>query len=62
MTDVLVDPTGNTRCYAVGCMENNTDKQVSDGEAKAKPEVIKLGLDLHARQVDVMITSYKSVM
>ena len=32
-------------------MENNTDKQVSDGEAKAKPEVIKLGLDLHARQV-----------
>jgi hypothetical protein len=32
-------------------MENNTDRQVSDGEAKAKPEVIKLGLDLHARQV-----------
>jgi hypothetical protein len=30
---------------------NNNDKQVSDGEAKAKPEVIKLGLDLHARQV-----------
>ena len=23
----------------------------NDGEAKAKPEVIKLGLDLHARQV-----------
>jgi hypothetical protein len=38
----LDEPTGsNTRCYAVGCMENNTDKQVSDGEAKAKPEVIK---------------------
>jgi hypothetical protein len=30
---------------------NNNDKQASDGEAKAKPEVIKLGLDLHARQV-----------
>jgi hypothetical protein len=30
---------------------NNNPKQASDGEAKAKPEVIKLGLDLHARQV-----------
>src|SRR6266436_3146896 len=30
---------------------NNNDKQASDGESKAKPEVIKLGLDLHARQV-----------
>jgi transposase len=30
---------------------NNNDNQASDGEAKAKPEVIKLGLDLHARQV-----------
>ena len=32
---------------------NNNDKQASasDGEAKAKPEVIKLGSDLHARQV-----------
>jgi hypothetical protein len=26
-------------------------KQATDGEAKAKPEVIKLVLDLHARQV-----------
>jgi hypothetical protein len=25
--------------------------QAIDGEAKAKPEVIKLGLDLHVRQV-----------
>jgi transposase len=30
---------------------NNNHNQASDGEAKAKPEVIKLGLDLHARQV-----------
>ncbi len=30
---------------------NNIHNQASDGEAKAKPEVIKLGLDLHARQV-----------
>jgi hypothetical protein len=30
---------------------NNKHNQASDGEAKAKPEVIKLGLDLHARQV-----------
>jgi transposase len=29
----------------------NKEKQVNGGEAKAKPEVIKLGLDLHARQV-----------
>jgi hypothetical protein len=32
-------------------MQNNTDQQVSDGEAEAKPEVIKFGLDLHAPQV-----------
>jgi transposase len=32
-------------------MQNSTDQQASDGEAKAKPQVIKLGLDLHARQV-----------
>jgi transposase len=32
-------------------MENNTDKERSEGQAEAKPEVIKLGLDLHARQV-----------
>ena len=37
--------------YAVGFMHNNNDKQTKGGEAKAKPEVIKLGLDLHARQV-----------
>jgi hypothetical protein len=29
----------------------NIHSQVIDGEAKAKPEVIKLGLDLHVRQV-----------
>jgi transposase len=32
-------------------MRNTNDKQGKDGEAKAKPELIKLGLDLHARQV-----------
>ena len=35
----------------VGYMLNNTDSQTTDGEEKSKPEVIKLGLDLHARQV-----------
>jgi transposase len=30
---------------------NNNENQANGGEAKAKPEVIKLGLDLHARQV-----------
>src|SRR5262245_34859069 len=30
---------------------NDNSNQAIDGEAKAKPEVIKLGLDLHARQV-----------
>src|SRR5260370_37052954 len=35
----------------VGYMLNNTDNQTTDGEEKSKPEVIKLGLDLHARQV-----------
>jgi transposase len=30
---------------------HNNEKQTNGGEAKAKPEVIKLGLDLHARQV-----------
>ena len=30
---------------------NSNHNQAKDGEAKAKPEVIKLGLDLHARQV-----------
>ena len=30
---------------------NNKHNQASDGEVKAKPEVNKLGLDLHARQV-----------
>ncbi len=29
----------------------NKQNQAIDGEAKAKSEVIKLGLDLHARQV-----------
>jgi transposase len=32
-------------------MQNNTDQESSLGQAKSKPEVIKLGLDLHARQV-----------
>jgi transposase len=32
-------------------MENTIDPQTTAGTAKAKPEVIKLGLDLHARQV-----------
>jgi transposase len=32
-------------------MQNNTDQESSLGRAKAKPEVIKLGFDLHARQV-----------
>jgi len=41
----------NTRCYTVGDMQNNTDKERSQGQAEAKPEVIKLGLDVHARQV-----------
>src|SRR2546423_7594724 len=30
---------------------NTTDPQAKAGAAKAKPRVIKLGLDLHARQV-----------
>ena len=30
---------------------NDNHNQATDGKAKAKPEVIKLGLDLHARQV-----------
>src|SRR4051794_37737250 len=41
----------NKGCYTVGDMQNNSVKQNSEGEAKAKPEVIKIGLDLHARQV-----------
>src|SRR2546423_10812902 len=32
-------------------MQHNSDQQPSDGKAKAKPQIIKLGLDLHARQV-----------
>src|SRR6266446_10967552 len=32
-------------------MLKNIDNQTTDGEEKSKPEVIKLGLDLHARQV-----------
>ena len=35
----------------VGYMLTNIDNQTTDGEKKSKPEVIKLGLDLHARQV-----------
>ena len=33
---------------------NDNHNQATDGEAKAKPEVIKLGLDLHARQVELV--------
>jgi hypothetical protein len=32
-------------------MLKNIDNQTIDGEEKSKPEVIKLGLDLHAKQV-----------
>ena len=35
----------------VGYMLINIDNQTTDGEEKSKPEVIKLELDLHARQV-----------
>jgi len=38
-------------CYIVGSMKNNNENQANGGEAKAKPEIIRLGLDLHARQV-----------
>ena len=37
--------------FTVGFMHNKNDRQIKGSEAKAKPEVIKLGLDLHARQV-----------
>ena len=33
----------------VGYMLINIDNQTTDGEEKSKPEVIKLGLDLHAQ-------------
>jgi transposase len=32
-------------------MQHNTDSQPTAGAAQAKPQIIKLGLDLHARQV-----------
>jgi hypothetical protein len=32
-------------------MQNTLDSQPKAGAAQAKPEIIKLGLDLHARQV-----------
>src|SRR6266481_6438420 len=35
----------------VGYMLKNIDNQATNGEEKSKPEVIKLGLDLHVRQV-----------
>jgi hypothetical protein len=35
----------------VGYMLKNIGNQTTNGEEKSKPEVIKLGLDLHARQV-----------
>src|SRR5437764_11528509 len=44
-------PTGSSiRCYSVGDM-NTEHPQAKAGAAKAKPAIIKLGLDLHARQV-----------
>jgi len=36
--------------YTVGFMHNKNDWQTKGSEAKAKPEVIKSGLDLHARR------------
>jgi hypothetical protein len=37
---------------AGGCyMLKNIDNQATNGEEKSKPELIKLGLDLHARWV-----------
>src|SRR5260370_41822332 len=50
-SDNMSRQCSNTRCYTVGDMQNNTDKERSQGQAEAKPEVIKLGLDVHARQV-----------
>src|SRR3984893_768043 len=35
----------------VGYMLKNIGNKTTNGEEKSKPEVIKLGLDLHARQV-----------
>jgi hypothetical protein len=32
-------------------MQNANDQQPNGGTAQAKPQIIKLGLDLHARQV-----------
>ena len=32
-------------------MQHNTDSQAKAGAAKTKPQIIQLGLDLHARQV-----------
>ena len=40
----------------VGYMLKNIDNQATNGEEKSKPEVIKLGLDLHARQVGSVAT------
>jgi len=37
--------------YTVGFMHNKNDRQTKGSEAKAKPEALKLGLDLYARQV-----------
>ena len=46
MSRQATTPVATCRLY-----EKNNDKEGKDGEAKAKPEVIKLGLDLHGRQV-----------
>jgi hypothetical protein len=37
--------------FTVGFIHNKKDRQTKGSEAKTKPEVIKLSLDLHARQV-----------
>src|SRR6266481_4530653 len=36
---------------------NKNQNQASDGEAKAKPEMIKIALDLHARQINRVPTA-----
>jgi hypothetical protein len=45
------EPTASVLRNTVGYMLKNIDNQATNGEEKSKPEAIKLGLDLHARQV-----------
>ena len=53
-----MSPTASVLRNTVGYMLKNIDNQATNGEEKSKPEVIKLGLDLHARQV----TEYHSAL